>query len=92
MRQDPHEPLSPPIEVPKESLNPETLQALIESYIFREGTDYGREEVEHSKKIEQVQKQIRTGSVKIIFDPNSESVTLVTDRDWKKIQAQFADH
>lgn len=77
---------APPIEVPFEALNAETLNALIESFIFREGTDYGRNEVEHETKMEQIRRQIQKGQVRIVFDPISESVTLMTDRDWKKLK------
>lgn len=75
----------PPIEVPMEQLSPEALHGLIESFILREGTDYGREEVSLEKKMEQVRKQMNRGDVKIIFDPNTETVTLLTKRDWLKL-------
>ncbi|MEZ0391978.1 MAG: YheU family protein [Pseudobdellovibrionaceae bacterium] len=75
----------PPVLVPVEALSAETLQALIESFILREGTDYGRQEVEHQTKLEQIKRQMDKGQVKIVFDPNSESVTLMTDRDWKRL-------
>lgn len=76
----------PPLEVPTEALSPETTRALIESFILREGTDYGRNEVDHTTKVEQVERQLQAGKVKIIFDPNTESVTLMTERDWKKLR------
>jgi uncharacterized protein YheU (UPF0270 family) len=75
---------APPLEVPIQALSPEILRALIESFILREGTDYGRNEVEFETKVEQIEKQLKKGQVRIIFDPITESVTLMTDRDWKK--------
>ncbi len=74
-----------PIEVPFDSLSPETLSQVVESFILREGTDYGIQEQSLEAKFQQVVKQIRLGKVKIIFDLESESVTLVNDLEWKKL-------
>ncbi len=76
----------PPIEVPPEALSPETVDALIESFILREGTDYGRVEISLEAKKEQVFKQLKKGDIKITFDPNTETVSLMTARDWQKLQ------
>lgn len=76
----------PPIEVPAESLDKETLNAVIESFILREGTDYGAVEVELDAKMIQVQKQLQRGHIKLVFDPNTESVTLMTKQEFKKWQ------
>ncbi len=74
-----------PLEIPSSSLSPEVLAAITESFILREGTDYGSHEVDLLTKITQVQKQIAKGQVKIVFDPNTESVNLMTALDWRKI-------
>jgi uncharacterized protein YheU (UPF0270 family) len=73
-----------PIEVPAEALSPEALRGVIEDFILREGTDYGRQETEHATKVERVRAQLQAGEVKIIYDPNSESVTLVTRAEWRR--------
>lgn len=65
------------IEVPAENLDQETLISVIESFILREGTDYGVSEVPLETKIRQVLRQIEAGEVKIVFDEESESVTLL---------------
>ena len=74
----------PPIEIPSSALSPEILAAITESFILREGTDYGAREVELTTKKEQVQKQIFKGQVKIVFDPHTESVNLMTTQDWER--------
>ena len=74
----------PPIEIPAEKLDDETLRNLVESFILREGTDYGAFETQHETKIRQVQEQLGRGDIKIVFDPNSESVTLLTRNEWNK--------
>lgn len=78
--------LPSPVEVPAEKLSADILQALIESFILREGTDYGAVEISLEKKVEAVRKQIQRQDVKIIFDFETESVTLVTRQEWEKLR------
>ena len=60
-----------------QDLSAEALHAVIESFVLREGTDYGEHEVPLSKKIEQVVRQLKRGEAQLIFDPNSETVDIV---------------
>jgi len=78
--------LQPPIEVPREVLSDEAMRGIVESFILREGTDYGREEVALTTKMIQIEKQLERGDVKIVFDPNTESVGIVTAHEWAKLQ------
>ncbi len=64
--------------IPFERISPDALQGLVEEFITREGTDYGWEEVTLATKVEQVKQQLRRGEVVIVFDPASESVSLLT--------------
>ncbi|GIL16338.1 MAG: hypothetical protein BroJett040_00890 [Oligoflexia bacterium] len=75
---------APPVEVPASVLSADALSGLIREFILREGTDYGAHEVEFEKKFSQVQKQISKGDVKIIFDPEEGSATLMTTRDFTR--------
>lgn len=76
----------PPIEVPPESLSAEILEAVLESFILREGTDYGAQEISLATKIEQLRRQLSRGEIKVVFDPRTESVTLMTKREWNRLQ------
>ncbi len=60
-----------------QDLSAEALHGVIESFVLREGTDYGEHEVPLSKKIEQVVRQLKRGEAQLIFDPNSETVDIV---------------
>lgn len=75
-----------PIEIPAEALSSEALLGVIDNFIQREGTDYGLHEASYEAKVQQVQKQLSKGYVRIVFDPNSETVSLVTEAEWKKLQ------
>jgi uncharacterized protein YheU (UPF0270 family) len=67
----------PAVEVPHEQLSPEALRGVIESFVLREGTEYGERDVPLDTKIAQVLRQIERGEARIIFDPNSETIDIV---------------
>lgn len=75
-----------PMEIPKEALSEAALDGVIDNFVQREGTDYGVHEVAYETKIQQIRKQIEKGTVKIVFDPSTESVSLVTEQEWKRLQ------
>lgn len=64
------------VEVPAAELAPETLQALVESFVLREGTEYGVHEVPLATKVAQVLRQLQRGEARIVFDPATESVDI----------------
>ena len=69
------------MKIPYEKLSPELLRGIIEDFVLREGTDYGYQEYTLEEKIEQVEKQIKKGEVRIVFDQVSETCTLVRSSD-----------
>ena len=69
------------MEVPYRELPEETLQRLIESFVLREGTDYGHSDYSLEDKVEHVKRQLSTGAVVIVFDPETESVNILTRRE-----------
>jgi len=74
-----------PVEIPYGQLSPDALTGVIENFIVREGTDYGAIEISYDKKCEQVRRQIARGEIKIIFDLETETIGLLTERDYKRI-------
>jgi uncharacterized protein len=66
-----------PIRVAPDDLEPDTLRAVIESFVLREGTDYGEHETSREGKGAQVLIQLRRGEAHITFDPATESVNVV---------------
>jgi len=61
------------IPVPYNELSPKALTGLIESFVSREGTDYGDHEFSLEQKVAHVLKQLERGDVLIVFDPKEES-------------------
>lgn len=71
--------------IPWQQLNAETLQRLIESYVLREGTDYGDEEVSLAEKTAAVLQQIQQGQVLILYSELHESVDLLTKHQYQQL-------
>lgn len=69
-----------PIRLAPDDLAPDTLRAVIESFVLREGTDYGLEETSLDAKVAQVLAQVRRGDAHVVFDPATDSVTIVVTR------------
>ena len=67
----------PAVEIPHEQLSPEALRGVIESYVLREGTEYGERDVSLDTKVDQVLRQIERGEAQIVFDPNSETIDIL---------------
>ena len=67
----------PPIVVPYTELSSEVLTSVIESFVLREGTDYGERDVPFETKVLQVRRQLERHEADIIFDPNTESIDIV---------------
>lgn len=62
--------------IPFQELESETLTAIIEEFINREGTDYGVQETSLEQKVQQVMMQLKRGDIVVTFDPESESCDL----------------
>ena len=65
------------IEIPPDQLSDQLLQAVIEEFITREGTDYGMQEYSLGQKVLQIKRQLDNGRAIIVYDPISESCTLM---------------
>lgn len=80
---------APPILVSPESLKAETLQAVIESYVLREGTDYGVSEISLEKKIDNLRNKIDREEIVLVFDPDSESLNFLTQNEWSRFKSNL---
>ena len=69
-----------PVEVPFSELSADLLHAVVESYVLREGTDYGEREFSLEDKVAGVINQLKKGEAKILFDPETDSVTIAVKR------------
>ncbi|MCV2885815.1 YheU family protein [Aestuariibacter sp. AA17] len=63
--------------IPVSELAPETLYNIAESFVLREGTDYGEQEVELEVKVNEVMAQLRHGDAILIYSELHESIDIV---------------
>jgi len=53
------------------------LRGVLESFVLREGTEYGERDVSLDQKVAQVTRQLQRGEARIVFDPESETIDIV---------------
>jgi uncharacterized protein YheU (UPF0270 family) len=63
--------------VPPERLSADVLQALLEEFASRDGTDYGEQERTLVEKVEQLRSQLHTGDLHLLYDVDSEQWDLL---------------
>ncbi|SEL56990.1 hypothetical protein SAMN05216262_11419 [Colwellia chukchiensis] len=63
--------------IPLERIDHETLMAIIESFVLREGTEYGSEDVTLSDKIAAVHTQLKQGSAVLVYSQLHETVNIL---------------
>lgn len=68
------------VPVPYTALSAPILRAVVESFVLREGTDYGETELSLDEKVARTIAQLKRGEASIVFDPASESVTILAGR------------
>jgi uncharacterized protein YheU (UPF0270 family) len=70
------------VEVPWDQLALDTLQALVEEFVTRDGTDYGEQEIALCDKVNQVIRGIKRKDYVIVYNPDADSVQIVTREEW----------
>lgn len=68
------------LDIPYDELSADTLRSVVESFVLREGTDYGEREVSLAEKVEHVMAQLRDGEARIVFDPRTETIDIVASK------------
>jgi len=63
--------------IPIEQVNEDTLRAIIEDFILREGTDYGAIDASNEDKIAQVEVQLRQGNAVLVYSELHESINIL---------------
>jgi len=66
-----------PVEIPHTALSADALRGVVETFVLREGTDYGERDFSLEQKVAHVIRRLERGEARVMFDPNSESVDIV---------------
>ena len=64
------------MKIPLTSLSDDALAGIIDSFVLREGTDYGAREHSHDLKCVQVLAQLQAGEAEIDYDPETDSIDI----------------
>ena len=68
------------VPVPYTAVSAQILRAVVEAFVLREGTDYGERELSLDEKVARTIAQLKRGEASIVFDPASDSVTILAGR------------
>jgi len=65
------------VAVPLQRLQEDVLQALLEEFASRDGTDYGERELSLAQKVQSLEGQLKGGELQLLYDTDSEQWDLV---------------
>lgn len=65
------------MEIPLDALTDEALAGVIESFVLREGTDYGHGDFSLERKCAAVRRQLERGEARLVFDERTQSPNIV---------------
>jgi uncharacterized protein YheU (UPF0270 family) len=71
------------IEIPYQNLSAVAFEGIVQEFTSRDGTDYGEVEFSLADKVTQVEVQLKSGYLTLLFDPIAQSCQLVKSSDWK---------
>lgn len=63
--------------IPWQDLSTDALDGIIESFVLREGTDYGEQERDFDAKKKDILTQIQGGQIVIVYSELHESINLM---------------
>lgn len=69
--------------IPIDELSADTLYNLVESFVLREGTEYGEQDVPVDKKVQQVIMQLQSNEAVILYSELHESVNIISQQEFK---------
>lgn len=63
--------------IPWQEIEQETLSNLLESFVLREGTDYGEHECSLEQKVQDVQRQLKNGDIVLVWSELHETINIM---------------
>jgi uncharacterized protein len=80
------------IVVPHDRLKPETLDALIEEFVTRDGAVHGHADAPLSNKVAAVRDQLKSGKLAITFDDETETCTICSADELRRSRIAGGPH
>ena len=69
--------------IPWQELEADTLENLIETFVLREGTDYGEQERSLLQKVADVRRQLERGEVVLVWSELHESINIMPKGEFR---------
>lgn len=69
------------VRIPVAELASDTLNALLEEFASRDGTDYGAEETPLLSRVDQLRRQLESGDVALLFELDEERWDILPSAD-----------
>ncbi len=69
--------------IPWKQIEPDTLRNLIESFVLREGTDYGESEKTLEQKVQDVKRQLERNEVILVWSELHETVNIMPKEQFR---------
>jgi hypothetical protein len=76
------------VQIPYQQIAAETLDALIEEVVSRNGTDYGSVETSLEQRKQQLMLALSSGKVSVYFDADTESVNILSPGEIAEMKRQ----
>lgn len=71
--------------IPVDQLQADTLTAIIEQFVLREGTDYGENVYRLEQKVAHVRAQLEKGDVVVVYSELHDSVDIISNKEYEKL-------
>ena len=71
--------------IPEKTLKKEVLESLLQEIVTRDGTDYGEQELSTEQKVNNALRALEQGRMKLLWDAEIESASLVTSEKAKQL-------
>jgi uncharacterized protein YheU (UPF0270 family) len=91
MSDDDETPPAAMVEIPYTQLDPATLRNVVDDLVTRDGTDYGAEERTREQKASALMRQLENGQAKLVFDPDTETIGLMTATELRRATKPVQD-
>ena len=75
--------------IPWGNLAADTLDSLIESFVLREGTDYGVHEKSLTQKVEDVRRQLKNGEAVLVWSELHETVNIMPKGQFRDTPEEY---
>ena len=74
--------------IPIDAVEADTLYNLVESFVLREGTDYGESEISIEDKVQQVIAQLKSEEAFLLYSELHESVNIISRQEMQALKAE----